>query len=571
MKKITLTFVFILLFASAALAAPIIKAIDVEGNVSVVKERILSVVKSKVGEPIDKEKLKEDLKRIYDLGFFKSVSIRVRSYEDGVKVIFIVEEFEPIKEIKIEGNTVVSTDKIRKVMFLTEGMRFNSVFFKHDIERIIDLYRREGYGLIRIMDAGFRDGVLFLKILEPRVKQIIIQGNKRTKDYVIRRYILLKPGEVLNTKKLRLSLKRLEALDYFENVEAYPEPTEKIGWLNIVFTVKEKSTTRLMLGIGYGSQTGWEGEAAFQDINFLGRGIHAGIGLELGEREKYWLRWEDPWMDEKHFSYKIGVYKKDYSDVSWYDPDTGEEKGKYDEEAEGFYIGIGRKLNDKLALYLTLTNENVDITPTSGEAPDKEDVLQGEVRYLTLTLRRDNRDPYLPYSLGDVESLSLQDAGLLGGDYDYTKYWAEVRLYWPFKLNEWLGIEIGSPIEEGKPWILATRVRYGDSSGTVPYFEKYFLGGANTLRGYPRDYLFGDKVFLANLELRVPLDKGLELVVFNDWGYAWKKDESLSFSDLKRGIGFGLRVRTPFGVIRLDFGRDEEGNTQSYISFGELF
>ncbi len=571
MKKITLTFVFILLFASVALAAPIIKAIDVEGNVSVVKERILSVVKSKVGEPIDKEKLKEDLKRIYDLGFFKSVSIKVRPCEGGVKVIFVVEEFEPIKEIKIEGNTVVSTDKIRKVMFLTEGMRFNSVFFKHDIERIIDLYRKEGYGLIRIMDAGFRDGVLFLKILEPRVKQIIIQGNKRTKDYVIRRYILLKPGEVLNTKKLRLSLRKLEALDYFENVEAYPEPTEEVGWLNIVFTVKEKSTTRLMLGIGYGSQTGWEGEAAFQDINFLGRGIHAGIGLELGEREKYWLRWEDPWMDERHFSYKIGVYKKDYSDVSWYDPDTGEEKGKYDEKAEGFYIGIGRKLNDKLALYFTFTNENVDITPTSGEAPDKEDVLQGEVRYLTLTLSRDNTDPYLPYSLGDVESLSVQDAGLLGGDYDYTKYWAEVRLYYPFKLNEWLGIELGSPTKEGKPWILASRVRYGDSSGTVPYFEKYFLGGANTLRGYPRDYLFGDKVFLANLELRVPLEKGLELVVFNDWGYAWKKDESFSFSDLKRGIGFGLRVRTPFGVIRLDFGKDEEGNTQSYISFGELF
>ncbi len=571
MKKIALTFVFILLFASAALAAPIIKAIDVEGNVSVVKERILSVIKSKVGEPIDKEKLKEDLKRIYDLGFFKSVSIKVRPCEDGVKVIFVVEEFEPIKEIKIEGNTVVSTDKIRKVMFLAEGMRFNSVFFKHDIERIIDLYRREGYGLIRIMDAGFRDGVLFLKILEPRVKQIIIQGNKRTKDYVIRRYILLKPGEVLNTKKLRLSLRRLEALDYFENVEAYPEPTEKIGWLNIVFTVKEKSTTRLMLGIGYGSQTGWEGEAAFQDVNFLGRGIHAGIGLELGEREKYWLRWEDPWMDEKHFSYKIGVYKKDYSDVSWYDPDTGEEKGKYDEEAEGFYVGVGRKLNDKLALFLTFTNESVDITPTSGEAPDKEDVLQGEVRYLTLTLRRDNTDPYLPYSLGDVESLSVQDAGLLGGDYDYTKYWAEVRLYYPFKLNELLGIELGFPTKEGKPWILASRVRYGDSSGTVPYFEKYFLGGANTLRGYPRDYLFGDKVFLANLELRVPVEKGLELVVFNDWGYAWKKDESLSFSDLKRGIGFGLRVRTPFGVIRFDFGKDEEGNTQSYISFGELF
>ena len=571
MKKIALTFVFILLFASAALAAPIIKAIDVEGNVSVVKERILSVIKSKVGEPIDKEKLKEDLKRIYDLGFFKSVSIKVRPCEDGVKVIFVVEEFEPIKEIKIEGNTVVSTDKIRKVMFLAEGMRFNSVFFKHDIERIIDLYRREGYGLIRIMDAGFRDGVLFLKILEPRVKQIIIQGNKRTKDYVIRRYILLKPGEVLNTKKLRLSLRRLEALDYFENVEAYPEPTEKIGWLNIVFTVKEKSTTRLMLGIGYGSQTGWEGEAAFQDVNFLGRGIHAGIGLELGEREKYWLRWEDPWMDEKHFSYKIGVYKKDYSDVSWYDPDTGEEKGKYDEEAEGFYVGVGRKLNDKLALFLTFTNESVDITPTSGEAPDKEDVLQGEVRYLTLTLRRDNTDPYLPYSLGDVESLSVQDAGLLGGDYDYTKYWAEVRLYYPFKLNELLGIELGFPTKEGKPWILASRVRYGDSSGTVPYFEKYFLGGANTLRGYPRDYLFGDKVFLANLELRVPVEKGLELVVFNDWGYAWKKDESFSFSDLKRGIGFGLRVRTPFGVIRFDFGKDEEGNTQSYISFGELF
>ncbi|MCS7234287.1 MAG: BamA/TamA family outer membrane protein [Synergistetes bacterium] len=569
MRSLLLCLFLIFLSAGVVFAAPIIKAIDVEGNITVQKDRILAVVQSKVGEPVDEEKIKEDVKRIYDMGFFKSVSVKGQPYEDGVKVIFVVEEFEPIKEIIIEGNTVIPTKKIREVMFLTEGMRFNASFFKRDIDRIVDLYRREGYGLIRIMDAGFSKGVVFLKILEPRVKEIVIQGNKRTKDYVVRRYIYIKPGEVLNTKKLQLSLSRLEATEFFEKVEAYPEPTEEIGWINIVFRVEEKSTTRLMLGIGYGSVTGWEGEAAYENFNFMGRGIRVSIGLGLGEEERQWVSWEDPWMDEKHFAYKFGFFRRDYTDVNWYDRETGEVKGTYDESAEGFYIGFGRKINNKVSFYLTLTHENVNITPTSGEPPDREEVLQGEVRYLTLSLTRDNRNPYVPYSVGDVESLIVEHAGLFGGDYNYSKYIGEVKFYLPFELNKWLGIELGA--EEERPWIIAARARYGDSSGTLPYFEKFFVGGATTLRGYPRSYFFGEKMVLANVELRIPIEKGLELVVFNDWGYAWSKDESISLSDLKRGVGFGLRVRTPFGIIRADFAENEEGETQSYIGFGHIF
>jgi len=560
----------VLLFAGSSFAAPVIKAIDVEGNETVVKDRILAVVQSKVGEPVDEEKLKEDVKRIYDLGFFKSVSVRGEPFDGGVKIIFVVEEFEPIKEIIIEGNTVIPTEKIREVMFLTEGMRFNATFFKRDIDRIVDLYRKEGYGLIRIMDAGFSNGVVFLKILEPRIKEIVIQGNKKTKEYVIRRYIYLKEGEVLNTKKLRLSLSRLEATEFFEKVEAYPEPTEEIGWINVVFRVEEKSTTRLILGVGYGSVSGWEGEAAYENFNFMGRGIRISVGLGLGDEEQQWVRWEDPWMDEKHFAYKLGFFRRDYSDINWYDRETGDVKGTYDESAEGFYIGFGRKINDKVSFYLTLTHENVDVTPTSGEPPDKEDVLQGEVRFLTLNLTRDNRDPFIPYPIGDVETVVIEHAGLLGGDYDYAKYTGEVKFYVPFELNRWFGIEIGSE-EVEKPWTLAGRLRYGDSSGTLPYFEKFFVGGATTLRGYPKGYFFGEKMLFANLELRIPIEKALEIVIFNDWGYAWTRDEDISLSDLKRGTGFGLRIRTPFGVIRADFAENEDGETQSYVGFGHIF
>lgn len=569
MRSLFLSLFLIFLFVGVVFAAPIIRAIDVEGNVTVQKERILAVIQSKVGEPVDEDKIKKDVERIYEMGFFKSVSVKGAPHEDGVKVIFVVEEFEPIKEIIIEGNTVLSTKKIREVMFLTEGMRFNANFFKRDIDRIVDLYRKEGYGLIRIMDAGFSKGVVFLKILEPKIKEIVIQGNKRTKDYVVRRYIYLKPGEVLNTKKLQLSLSRLEATEFFEKVEAYPEPTEEVGYINVVFRVEEKSTTRLMLGIGYGSISGWEGEAAYENFNFMGRGIRVSVGLGLGEEERQWVSWEDPWMDEKHFAYKFGFFRRDYTDVNWYDRETGEVRGTYDESAEGFYIGFGRKINDKVSFYLTLTHENVDVTPKSGEPPDKENVLQGEVRYLTLNLTRDNRDPYVPYSIGDVESIIVEHAGLFGGDYDYAKYIGEVRFYIPFELNKWLGIELGAG--EERPWIIAARARYGDSSGTLPYFEKFFVGGATTLRGYRRGYFFGEKMMLANLELRIPVEKGLEIVVFNDWGYAWTRDESISLSDLKRGVGFGVRVRTPFGIIRADFAENEEGETQSYIGFGHIF
>ncbi|MBC7337221.1 MAG: BamA/TamA family outer membrane protein, partial [Clostridia bacterium] len=183
---------------------------------------------------------------------------------------------------------------------------------------------------------------------------------------------------------------------------------------------------------------------------------------------------------------------------------------------------------------------------------------------------RDNRDPFIPYPIGDVETVVIEHAGLLGGDYDYAKYTGEVKFYVPFELNRWFGIEIGSE-EVEKPWTLAGRLRYGDSSGTLPYFEKFFVGGATTLRGYPKGYFFGEKMLFANLELRIPIEKALEIVIFNDWGYAWTRDEDISLSDLKRGTGFGLRIRTPFGVIRADFAENEDGETQSYVGFGHIF
>jgi outer membrane protein insertion porin family len=180
-------------------------------------------------------------------------------------------------------------------------------------------------------------------------------------------------------------------------------------------------------------------------------------------------------------------------------------------------------------------------------------------------------DPYLSYPKGEVQSLNVEqgffspdDPSL--GEMNYTKYWIEARYYWPLYnlFQDLLDRQIGT---EDNPVLVAARVRVGFSSGELPWSEQYFLGGSRTLRGY-RDNLFsGSEMALGNVELRVPIQESISIVAFYDIGMA--SDGSV-FSDLVSGYGFGVRVRTPMGNMRLDFAEGEY-ETRTHFGFGEMF
>jgi len=559
---------------------PEVASVDVQGNETVVAAHILSVVQTKVGEPLDEEKLRRDVETIFDLGFFESVDFKVEERDGRSTVLFLVKENPVVKEVKFVGNSVYSEAQLREVCFTTPGNIFNRVFFKNDLQRIKEKYQKDGYVLTRVQDVLVEDGVVTVVISEPKVGEIIIQGNKKTKKRVIERYIRLKPGEIFNANKLRLSLNKLQGLGYFEDVSVGFEPNqtdpEKV---DLVLTVQEGKTGKVGFDVGYGTSSGFSGGINYADTNWQGLGNKVSVGFDVGDREQYWLSYENPFMSQTEYAWKVGIYKRQWKNLD-YNPDerdVDQDTFEYDQTKIGGYLGIGRKFrgNDKLSWFFTLDWHKVENTIDDGYVPTQhqmEELSDGTNFSATLALSRNNVDEYTPYPKGDIETVNVEQGfSALGGDWSYTKYWGEVRWYYPFgKLLDMF--ETSLPDTEDNPPIFAVRVRAGSSGGYVPWSEQYTVGGTNTLRGYDEDYFRGDEMFLANLEVRVPVQKSFSLVVFYDTGNAWDTTigESFSFSDLYDGKGVGVRVKTPLGNIRLDFASGEE-ESKTHFGFNEMF
>ncbi|WP_303147905.1 outer membrane protein assembly factor [uncultured Cloacibacillus sp.] len=589
----------------AELAGPVIMNIGLEGNSEVASEHIMSVVTTKAGEHVDDEKLRKDAEAIFELGFFNATDYRVTDVEGGVNVTFLVQENPKVGEIRFVGNTVYSSEELSKIVFTQPGMIFNRTFFRNDLQRIKEKYQADGYVMANVRDVKIDGDIITVEILEPKVSEIVIQGNRITKTKIIERYIRVKVGEKFNSNELRLTLNRLQGLGYFSDVNVNFEPGENPDEVILVLTVEEARTGRLGFNVAYGTQSGFGGGMSYENTNIWGTGNRLSVGFELGDREEYWLTLEQPYMSHKVFAWRVGVYKRAWDDIYYYEDDI--EYLEYDRDRFGAFVGFGKKFAEesKYNWYLLLdwhTTKNENLRNHTGQAewdrygkkygypagtdPEiyqaiikEEELGEGDYYSATATFRRFNLDEYLPYQKGDIESINVQvgQADVEGVDYSYVKYWLEGRFYYPIG-NFLKDIFETSFLDgvDGKPVILAARVIAGSSSGDVPYDELYEVGGDTTLRGYDDDYYHGRNIVLGNVELRVPIQKMFTLVFFYDIGRAWDSGKTRNGREVVYGDddwgdspGVGVRLNTPLGNLRLDYASGDED--RFVFGFGELF
>jgi len=547
-----------------------ITAIVVQGNENISKDLIISQITSNLGDVFSKENVEKDMKAVYDLGYFKDVKIKLESFRDGYKVVFEVIENLPIKEINIEGNTVVSKEEMREVMVLQEGQIFCQKILKNDLDRISQLYKDRGYLLINIRDINFdEEGKLWIKISEGRLEKIVIEGNDKTKEKVITREIDIKSGDLFNFETARKSLQKIYNLGYFEDVSMKLEPGAEEDSIVLVIKVIEKNTGRFGIGAGYNSEEGLMGFSNYQENNLFGGGQKVEAKVEIGGRTTYKLSFLEPWLGGTPTSLGFEVYdtisnKKDK-----------EEKvilAEYDEERLGGRLILGRKITDSAKLGLELKSERVTHDLISGTLP--EDTNEGLTNSLVPTFSYDTRDNVFEPTSGWYHSFSLEKAGgFLGGDYEFTKYNLTLRAYISTKFIEDV-IDIGSVkkiTDNLSKGVLALRAMGGMADTDLPSFAVYQVGGMNTLRGYDFGEFSGDKSLVFNVEYRFPLAENFQAVLFADWGQAWDYEESINFEDLKFGRGVGVRFDTPLGPIRLDYGINEEGEGKTYFSIGHTF
>jgi outer membrane protein insertion porin family len=557
----------------ARAADPQIVSVGVKGNEQVTATYILGVIETKAGDPLDRDALQKDIEAIYNQGFFSFVDVDLNMESEGVAVVFSVMENSVVEEITFTGNTVYKSEILMKEVFTQVGAVFNRVFFRNDLDRIQNKYHKDGYVMVRVADVNIQGGSINVQIVEPRVGDVIIQGNRRTKTNVIRREIKLQKGDLFNVTQFRHQLGKLQNLGYFEDVEVgFDTSDSQSDVLDLILTVKEKKTASIGFDVGYGTESGLSGGITFSETNFGGRGHRLEIGFDEGDEARYWATYSSPYMDKRTYGWRVGVNYRDYIDQYYFH--DRKKQFEYDEESFAVFAGLGKKFGreEEWSWFFTLNWRDVDYDNVHKAIPSYYDDLtmwdgvnfSGELQF---TL--DKRDPYAPYPSGWIwETTFEQAAEVLGGEYDYLKYWTQARYY--LALNKFVDsfVDIYDLWTEENPIIFAARVRIGSATAdNLPAFARYALGGTNSLRGYHSRTFEGSDVLLGNFELRVPVQKNFELVGFYDVGNA---GDDMDWGEFHDNYGLGVRVKTPMGQIRLDYAMGGDEN-RTYFGFGQMF
>lgn len=549
-----------------------VTSVGVIGNEQIATEYILNVVDTKPGATLDRDVVQKDIENIYNQGFFSFVDVDVRPEGGGVSIMFSVQENPKITSISFTGNTKYTDEQLMKEVFSQVGTVFNRAFFKNDLDRIQERYHKDGYVMVRVSDVQISGGDIYVTILEPKVGNVIIQGNVKTKTHVIRREIKLKKGDIFNVTHFRHQLGKLQNLGYFEDVNVgFDVPEDQDDTVDLILTVKEKRTASIGVNLAYGSESGMSGGLTYSDSNLKGKGYRFEVGFDEGDEAAYWLTFSSPYMDSKTFAWRVGARYMKYNDRYYYR--RGKRQFEFDEKTLSVFAGIGRKFsNEDWSWFLTLRRQEADYDDIHAAIPAYIDDLtqwDGVNQTIEFQLTLDKRDPYVSYSKGLIWDTTFEQAvRAFGGDYEYLKYWTQLRYYLP--LNRFIDgfIDIDGGWTDDNPAIFAARMRLGSATkDDLPAFARYSMGGMNSLRGYSSRSFEGSNVIMGNFELRVPINSMFSLVGFYDIGNA---DEHFDFGDLHDDYGLGIRVKTPFGNLRIDHAKGNDEN-RTYFGFGEMF
>ncbi len=579
--------------------------VNVTGNAHLKTAKIIKVLGTKpawlFNPGIFKEDiLEEDVEKITalydDIGYLDvEVKTKLDYSPDGTQlyVTFEVKEGKVylVGDIGIKGNIILPEKELRSRIKMKAGKPFSRVKLREDMLALRDLYYLYGY-MDAVVDVdqnvnastGNMDITYTIDAKEVvYVGKIYIRGNTKTREIIIRRELRIYPGDKFNGAKIKRSKERLYNLGLFEDISFDTEPTAVPHVHNLIVNVKETKTGEFSFGGGYSSIDQFlgfveVGQRNFDILNFptfTGGGQQLVIRAEIGMvRQNYNIGWVDPWIFGWPYLFGFDLYRTSHTrqlDVGW----------AYDETRTGGDVKLGKELTEHLradAVY-RLEHINIGSVPDYASSDFRDESGSNYISAVSLQLTQDARDNIYNPSKGYILNGSIEDAGgVFMGDKDFIKGTATAAIYHTF--FEKFTIELKGRAGWSSP--------YGDSD-KVPIYERFFAGGANTIRGYkerkvgPRDSgsdepIGGEALLIGNAEVTFPIyEKILKGAIFYDVGNVWQKSEDfLVEGGYKSGVGVGIRVNTPVGPFRLDWGYplvknhndDREGEFYFSISRG---
>ncbi|MBC2850575.1 outer membrane protein assembly factor [Cetobacterium sp. 8H] len=569
----------------------IVSSLEIIGSVNVPVNDVAKRIPIKAGGYFSKNKILKGQRELLETGMYREVIPDVYQYPEGLVVVYSVIENPIINGITITGNTKYSTEELKKLINIEPGKVLNLNNLRDARDKILKKYNEDGYVLAEIQDidlSGAND--LQIVINEGVVDQIDFtkmvtkqKGQRRkatdnllkTRDYVIEREIEIKPGEVFNINDYNETVSNLMRTGYFKNVKYETKNAQgQDNGVDLVLLIEEERTATLQGAISYGSEIGLLGMLSIKDMNWKGKGQELGVTFEKSDENytSFSLNFSDPWIKgTDRISWGWSLYKNEYENsdsVLFNETDT-----------YGAKLNIGKGLSKNLRLGIGTKAEYITEKSDDDELLNYPDLLSkwGDKRSYGVfsiypSIVYDTRNNYWNPTAGWYGKYQVElgyadtiDSGT------FANTTLELRKYHRglFKSNTFAYRAVG-----------------GIMTPTTPESQRFWVGGGSTLRGYDGGFYQGTQKLTGTIENRTQINDVLGFVVFSDVGRAWdyqgedpgylneKRDQKFP-DDVATTVGVGLRVNTPVGPLRFDFGwpvgNSEESGMKFYFNMGQSF
>ncbi|MEO1763078.1 MAG: BamA/TamA family outer membrane protein [Cyanobacteria bacterium J06629_18] len=591
----------------------LVAEVTIDGVEGELKEIVFNTIKTRSGKTITRAQLQQDINDIFATGYFANVRAVPEETTQGIKIKFVVEPNPVLRAVNIQNNQVLPQEVVNQSFNEQYGQILNLKQLQTGIQNLNKWYQDNGYALAQVIDSPKinPDGTVTLQVAEGVIEDIQIQfvnpeGEEvkgKTQPYIITREMQLKPGEIFRKELAQKDLQRVFRLGIFQDINLNLNPAKDPRKVVLVVNVTEGRNFSVSPGGGYSSRSGLFANTSFNLRNLNGRNQSLGADLELSQRDfNFDVNYTDPWIagDPYRTSYSVnGFRKRTFSQI--FDGGETEVELANGDRPRVFRTGgdinfrrnLSKKVFDKSEWVASagLKYQRIAIRDSDGDINAKDELGNdlsfsgdGTDDLLTVPLRlvRDKRNNFLSPTKGSVlrlsteQSIPIGDASILS-----NKLSGSYSFYLPTRLTKLTkGCRKSDSKSQECPQAFAFNVQAGTVIGDLPPYEAFSLGGANSVRGFGEGELGTARSFLqASAEYRFPVFSLLSGALFfdaaTDLGTADSVTGNPAGARNKPGNGFGyglgVRVKSPLGPIRLDYGYNNDGESRVQFGIGERF
>ncbi len=592
------------------------------------EQQVYRVIRTSAGRTTTRSQLQEDINAIFATGFFSNVQAQPEDTPLGVRVSFVVQQNPVLSRVQIQANpgtnvaSALPANAVDEIFKEQYGKILNLRDLQEGIKTLTKRYQDQGYVLANVISAPqvAENGVVTLQVAEGVVENVRVRfRNKdgqetndkgepiegRTQTYIVTRELELKPGKIFNRNIIQRDLQRVFGLGLFEDVNVSLDPGSDPSKVDVVVNVVERNSSSVVLTAGISSASGLFGTIGYQESNLNGRNQKLGTEFQLDTLGGllFDVRFTDPWIagDPYRTSYTVNAFRRQSislifdgkdDNIETFNPsdpfNNNDDNSRPRVTRTGGGVTFTRPLSKNpfrasewiasagfQYQRISTLDADGDIRRTGRVNSDPNTEVQltssgtgsDDLLLFQVGASRDRRNNPLQPTSGSLFRFGVDQSVPVGlGSIFLTRLRGSYSQYVPVRFTNF---------NKG-PQALAFNVQAGTVLGDLPPYEAFSLGGSNSVRGYEDGALTSGRSYLqATVEYRFPVFSVVSGALFfdfgSDFGTTTRPAEVLNKNGTGYGYGLGVRVQSPLGPIRIDYGIADDGESRINFGIGERF